>query len=233
MKKSKRIFKVSLTAFLCACLCIPLATLFAKLSVSALSNQTATANTGLQMSARQVTAQKFVIPKDAVVDDLNKEPSENSNVNQKVGAVTVPAKKLSAGAAYHILAAKGTQLRGHGWPTNIWNWASGPYYGSVSMLGDLYTNYCFQPSGIGKLWINIDFQSDTAIGYSYEITCYDRNTGNAVVSWSSTTAPGGQSSPGAVSFYNLNKNHNYFFEFVNTQGYGAIKGDFDIEQQDS
>lgn len=235
MKKSKRMLKLSLTAFLCVCLCIPFTmAAFAKSSATTPVDRTSSVSAGSQPSASQVSAHQLVIPKGAVVHDLSKEPPENSN--EKAGAVTVPAKELPSGVTYHTLHglnANALKPEGNNWPTNIWNWSEGNYYGIVDHLGYVYTDYCFQPSGIGKLWIDTYFQSDTSIGYNFRITCYDRNTSSAVVSWSSKTAPGGQSSPSAVSFYNLNSNHTYFFEFENTQGYGEIKGTFDIEQQNS
>lgn len=232
MKKSKRMFKLPLAAFLCVCLCIPFTTAaFAQSNAPAPADQTISVNSELQPSATTVSGKQIVVPKGAVLHDENKELSENPNANQKAGAVKVPAKKLPAGVTYHILNANELKLKGSNWPTNIWNWSSGTYYGSVSHIGYVYTNYCYQPSTYGKLWIDTDFQSDTSIGYSFQITCYDRNTGSEAVSWSSNTAPAGQSSPSAVSFYNLDSNHTYFFEFENTQGYGEIHGNFDIEQQ--
>lgn len=230
MKRAKRALKLSLVVFLGVFFCIPFTIpTFAESSAA----RTASAATASEPSASQVSAPRLTIPKGAVMDDLSKEPSENPSADATAGAATVQAKKLPSGADYHILNANTFKPQGSSRPTDIWNWSDGTYYGTVAQLGGVYTNYCFQPSSIGKLWINTDFESDTAIGYSFQITCYDRTTGREAVSWSSKTAPGGHSSPSAVSFYNLNKNHTYFFEFANTQGYGGIDGDFDIEPQNS
>ncbi|HEX3017534.1 MAG TPA: hypothetical protein VHP31_06740 [Caproicibacter sp.] len=215
MKKKDRLAKILIAVLLCACVCVP----FTVSSFASAPNHTP--------AASSVPAKSLVIPKGVVVEDQMKGPTVNAESNKTSQAVTVKAKKIPSGVTFHHLV-------GRDWPTDMWNWADEAYYGSFQgVSSSVFTNYCCQPTVSGKLWMDTDFQSSTGIGYSFRITCYDRNTGSAVASWTSHTAPARGSSATAVSFDNLNRYHIYFFQFENTQGTGTIQGNFDIEHMNS
>ncbi|MGO4843829.1 hypothetical protein AB4144_67275, partial [Rhizobiaceae sp. 2RAB30] len=61
-------------------------------------------------------------------------------------------------------------------PTQFWNLdRSGGYTATIEGLRSLlYTNYYFQPSTAGEIYVSTDFTKDSGVGAgTYTIYCYD------------------------------------------------------------
>ncbi len=205
----------------CACLCIPLTT-------------PSFATNLKQPAASAMPGKRIILPEGTAADEISKDLPSEPDSGKTPQAVAKPGKKIVFPEGAHVNILKENLLRGQNVPNQEWNWSDGSYDGHIYyMSGDLYTNYNYLPSRKGKLLVSTDFQCDSSgpKGYKFEIVCYDQNTGREAASWSGYTAPEGESKPVSVTFYNLNKNHGYHFQFVNKEGQGILDGTFTIEQQ--
>ncbi|MBE6831396.1 hypothetical protein ACRQU7_18685 [Caproiciproducens sp. R1] len=98
-------------------------------------------------------------------------------------------------------------------PTQTWNWSSGTYYGSADFNTAVYSNYNFQPSSNGELYVDFSGyytktipSTDTGL----TIECISSSNGS-YVSWQTTIPSSSGKVTGGVRFYNLNTSDKYFF----------------------
>ncbi|USG64826.1 hypothetical protein NDK47_22295 [Brevibacillus ruminantium] len=110
-------------------------------------------------------------------------------------------------------------------PTEFWNIdRKGTYTANIYNLRSLlYTNYYFQPSPKGELYVETDINEDYGKSATYTIHCYDLSTGKSVTNWKGTAG-----TVEKIRFYNLNESKNYYFGFDFNSNTGTLSGTADI-----